>query len=254
MSTAIDTMSNTTKKQLAATTTALLGVFAFQPPAAAEQKFQRRAGAQIQARFPGMELMDEAHWGKIFERNGTLTITSMGHKSAGKWRIQKDQLCLDTGQELGSGCYAPCCKSLRKADDRSRIASMSTRGNPTKRRLRGTALACLAVATLGLSAAAEEKFQKLTGGQIRGKLAGMELTDNVHWRDFYQGNGTVMSSSMGRKRTGKWLVEKNQLCIEFEKEPIPTCYDVWLSGKQVELRREGLLPLQGTLEPSSGAN
>jgi hypothetical protein len=29
---------------------------------------------------------------------------------------------------------------------------------------------------------------------------------------------------------------------------------VWLAGKQVELRREGLLPLQGTLEPSSGHN
>ena len=37
--------------------------------------------------------------------NGTLTITSMGHKSAGKWRIQKDQLCLDTGNEPGGGCY-----------------------------------------------------------------------------------------------------------------------------------------------------
>jgi hypothetical protein len=131
---------------------------------------------------------------------------------------------------------------------------MSTRRNPTKRWLRVTALACLAVATLGPSAAAAEKFQKLTGGQIRAKLAGMELTDNVHWRDFYQRNGTVMSTSMGHKRTGKWLVENNQLCIEFEKEPIPTCYDVWLSGKQVELRQEGLSPLQGTLEPSSGAN
>jgi hypothetical protein len=134
------------------------------------------------------------------------------------------------------------------------FASMSTRGNPTKRRLRVAALACLGVATLGPSAAAEEKFHKLTGGQIRTKLAGMELTDNVHWRDFYQRNGTVMSTSMGRKRTGKWLVEDDQLCIEFEKEPIPDCYDVWLSGKQVELRREGLLPLQGILEPSSGRN
>jgi hypothetical protein len=73
-------MSNTTKKQLAATTTALLGVFAFQPTAAAEQKFQKLTGAQIQAKFPGMELTDEAHWGEVFERNGTLTITSMGHK------------------------------------------------------------------------------------------------------------------------------------------------------------------------------
>ena len=98
-------MSNTTKKQLAATTTALLGVFAFQPTAAAEQKFQKLTGAQIQAKFPGMELTDEAHWGEIFERNGTLTITSMGHKSSGKWRIQKDQLCLETGSEPGGGCY-----------------------------------------------------------------------------------------------------------------------------------------------------
>jgi hypothetical protein len=29
---------------------------------------------------------------------------------------------------------------------------------------------------------------------------------------------------------------------------------VWLSGKQVELRREGLLPLQGALETSSERN
>ncbi len=98
-------MSNATKKQLATATTALLGVFAFQPTAAAEQKFQKLTGAQIQAKFPGMELTDEAHWGEIFERNGTLTITSMGHKSSGKWRIQKDQLCLDTGDEPGGGCY-----------------------------------------------------------------------------------------------------------------------------------------------------
>jgi hypothetical protein len=98
-------MSNATKRQLAAATTALLGVLAFQPPAAAEQKFQKLTGAQIQAKFPGMELTDEAHSGEIFERNGTLAITSMGHKSAGKWRIQKDQLCLDTGDEPGGGCY-----------------------------------------------------------------------------------------------------------------------------------------------------
>src|SRR5262249_8319624 len=148
------------EKQLAAATTALLGVFAFQSPAAAEQKFQKLTGAQIQAKFPGMELTDEAHWGEIFERNGTLTITSMGHKSSGKWRIQRDQLCLETGKEPGGGCY--------------------------------------------------EVWQ--------------------------------------------WLIENNQLCIEFEKEPIPTSYDVWLAGKQVELRREGLLPLQGILEPSSGRN
>ena len=134
------------------------------------------------------------------------------------------------------------------------IASMSARKNSRNRWLHVAGFAFLAVTTVGSTGRTQEKFQKLTAGQIRAKLAGMELTDNVHWRDLYQRNGTVMSTSMGRKRTGKWRVEQNQLCIEFEKEPIPKCYDVWLSGKQVELRREGLLPLQGTLEPSSGRN
>ena len=97
---------------------------------------------------------------------------------------------------------------------------MSARPNSTKRELRIGGLALLAVAALGSTAVTEEKFQKLTGGQIRAKLAGMELTDNVHWRDSYQRNGTVMSASMGHKRTGKWQIEDDQLCIEFEKEPI----------------------------------
>ena len=122
------------------------------------------------------------------------------------------------------------------------------------RRSRIMGVALFAVAISGSSGATEEKFQKLTGGQIRGKLGGMELTDNVHWRDLYQRNGTVISASMGRKRTGKWRIEKDQLCIEFEKEPIPKCYDVWVSGNEVELRQEGFLPLQGTLEPPTGRN
>jgi hypothetical protein len=94
-----------TIKQATAATIATLGILAFEANAAAEQKFQKLTGAQIQAKFPGMELTDEAHWGEIFERNGTLTITSMGHKSAGSWLVQKDQLCLDIGKEPGGGCY-----------------------------------------------------------------------------------------------------------------------------------------------------
>ena len=93
------------KNQVTAAMIATLGVVAFESNTAAEQKFQRVTGAQIQAKFAGMELTDEAHWGEVFERNGTLTITSMGHKSVGKWWIQKDQLCLDTGKEPGAGCY-----------------------------------------------------------------------------------------------------------------------------------------------------
>src|SRR5438128_11962626 len=98
-------MKMMTKKQVTAAMIAMLGAIAFERNAAAEQKFQKLTGAQIQAKFSGMELTDEAHWGEVFERNGTLTITSMGHKSVGKWRTQKDQLCLETGSEPGGGCY-----------------------------------------------------------------------------------------------------------------------------------------------------
>jgi len=94
-----------TKKQVTAAMIVTLGGVAFEPNATAQQNFQKLTGAQIQAKFLGMELTDEAHWGEIFERNGTLTITSMGHKSVGKWRVRKDELCLETGSEPGGGCY-----------------------------------------------------------------------------------------------------------------------------------------------------
>ena len=108
----------------------------------------------------------------------------------------------------------------------------------------------LAAATFGSGVAAEEKFHKLTGAQIRAKIAGTEVTDNVHWRDLYERNGSVMSNSMGRKRTGKWRVEKDQLCIEFEQE-MPNCYEVLAWGRRTKLQHEGNPPLEVVIEPPS---
>src|SRR5262249_13181804 len=109
----------------------------------------------------------------------------------------------------------------------------------------------LAAATSASSAAAEEKFQKLTGAQIRAKVAGMELTDNIHWRDLYQRNGSVTSTSMGRNRTGKWQIEKDRLGVEFDKE-LPTCHKALIAWKKAKLQREGVLPLEVVIEPPSG--
>ena len=121
-----------------------------------------------------------------------------------------------------------------------------------KSRLGTAVTAATVVAALASGAAAEERLKRLWAGQIRAKMAGMELTDGVHWRELYGRGGTVTSDSMGRKRTGKWRVEKDQLCIEFDKDPPAKCYEVWMSGKTVELRREGLMPLQGVIEQPSG--
>ena len=65
-------------------------------------------------------------------------------------------------------------------------------------------VACVLFGPAGVEAA--EKFQKLSGTQIQAKLAGMEVSDDVHWRDRYERNGGLTSQSMGRKRTGRpWL-------------------------------------------------
>jgi len=116
--------------------------------------------------------------------------------------------------------------------------------------LAGTVI--VAMAAWASTTVAEGKFQKLTGAQIRAKVAGMEISDEVHWRDYYERSGRISSMSMGRKRTGKWRVEQDQLCIELEKEPV-NCYEVWVSGKKVKLQRgEGLIPLEGVIEPPTG--
>jgi len=102
--------------------------------------------------------------------------------------------------------------------------------------------------SLILRAESAEKFQKLSGAQVVAKIAGMEITDEVHWGDVFERNSTLTSYSMGKKSVGKWRVLKDQLCIDRGKDD-GGCYQVWLSGKKVELRREGsTLPLEGVLQ------
>ena len=110
------------------------------------------------------------------------------------------------------------------------------------------------VAFTNFSAVAAESFHKLTGSQIKARLTGMEITDEVHWGDIYGRNGTLTTTSMGHKATGKWMVRKDQLCLDRGKEPGGGCYDVWLSGNKVELREQGIeIPLAGVLQkPTDG--
>ena len=76
----------------------------------------------------------------------------------------------------------------------------------------------------------------------------MEITDEVHWGDVLERNGTLVTYSMGRKSVGKWRVQKDELCLDRGKDD-GGCYQVWMSGKKVELRREGsTLPLEGVLQ------
>jgi hypothetical protein len=85
------------------------------------------------------------------------------------------------------------------------------------------------------SAVAAENFKRLSGAQIRARVTGMQLTDEVHYRFVYDRDGTLRSYSMGIKKVGKWTVENDQLCLYF-REPDDGCYEVSLSGGQIEMK------------------
>jgi len=115
-------------------------------------------------------------------------------------------------------------------------------------------MAIIGLLVAGTDGFAAERFQKLGGSQIRTKLAGMEMTDNVHWADVFGPNGNLKSYSMGRKKDGKWWIEKDELCVDRGKDD-GGCYQVWLSGKNVELRRAGLpAASEGVLQPPAARN
>ena len=122
-----------------------------------------------------------------------------------------------------------------------------------KRYLTIATTAVVQLLLLGLAADAAEKFQKLGGSQIRSRLAGMEITDEVHWADVFAANGTLTSYSMSRKKTGKWYVQKDELCMDRGTDDEGAiCYQMWLAGNKVELRREGSnLPFEGVLQKQS---
>lgn len=107
---------------------------------------------------------------------------------------------------------------------------------------------------LSAQSSAAEKFQKLNGSQIRARFTGMEMTDGTHWADVFLAGGALATYSMSRKTSGKWDVQKDELCVDRGKDD-GGCYQVWLSGKNVELRREGsTLPLEGVLQRPAARN
>jgi hypothetical protein len=75
------------------------------------------------------------------------------------------------------------------------------------------AAAIVASISLEVRAVAAENSQRLSGSQLRAKFAGMQLTDEVHFRDVYERDGTLRSYSMGTKKIGKWTIEKDELCL-----------------------------------------
>jgi len=105
-------------------------------------------------------------------------------------------------------------------------------------------------ALIEASPVAAEHPRKLSGSEIRAKFAGMQLTDEVHYRFVYERGGTLRSYAMGVKKAGKWTVEKDELCV-YLGEADDGCYAVNSSGERIEMTPSGLGGMiDGILQPA----
>jgi hypothetical protein len=118
---------------------------------------------------------------------------------------------------------------------------------------RRSVLVAAALAVFATEAAAEDHLRRLSGPQIRAKLAGMQLTDEVHWRAVYERDGRLRSYAMGRKVFGTWFIRADELCLDLP-EPDGGCFEVSMAGERVVLNPTGLgLPLDGIVRaPAQG--
>jgi hypothetical protein len=98
---------------------------------------------------------------------------------------------------------------------------------------------------------AADSLEKLSGAQIRAKFAGMQLTDEVHYRLVYQRDGTLRSVAMGVKKLGRWVIDNDQLCL-YLGDTDDGCYEVARSGHTFTLTPAGLgSSMDGILQPIS---
>jgi hypothetical protein len=127
-------------------------------------------------------------------------------------------------------------------------------GREAMNRFSAVAIAALCGAIAICGAAAEEVFKKLSGAQIRAEFTGMQLTDGAHWGESYQPGGRLVTEEdRQQKSTGTWGVENDRLCTDLGKDVGRSCYEVWMSGRRVELRTPGSsdAAVTGMLEPAA---
>ena len=114
----------------------------------------------------------------------------------------------------------------------------------------GTWRLAMAVAFLALmagEATAGEAFRHLTASEIRARLVGMEVTDEVYWAYRFEPRGRLHVVALGRVSTARWRLGGDGLCLE----ALP-CVQVWMAGNRVEFRRgDGMPPKEGVLQAPS---
>src|SRR5215207_5316118 len=99
---------------------------------------------------------------------------------------------MTTQSSLPAACVPPSTRPRARRTEQGLCGGPSNGPPPARRnmtlrsRIVAAVLAGLALAGSGSTVAAVEKFRHLTGAQIRDRIVGMELGDDVHWLDSFR--------------------------------------------------------------------
>ena len=100
----------------------------------------------------------------------------------------------------------------------------------------------LVVLACAQSALAADRFYKLSSAQIVATLGGMQFTDEVHWREVYEKDGTLRSFNMARKRVGTWRIRGSEICIDLGDDGDNNCFEVWQQRNRFVMQRDSQDP------------
>jgi len=109
------------------------------------------------------------------------------------------------------------------------------------------AFACCALQMIGPAIAAD-RLRRLNAAEIRQRIVGNVVTDESHWSDRFESNGTLNAMELGQRKLGTWKLQRNEMCVMRKaRKPIEECFELWISKDNIEYRRDGITLTTGVL-------
>ena len=91
-------------------------------------------------------------------------------------------------------------------------------------------------------------FKRLTTSEIRGRIVGKVVTDQSHWSDRFNRDGTLTAVDLGILKPGSWKLAGNEMCVVRKgKVSSSECFEIWMQSNQVQYRRDGITFAEGVL-------
>ena len=95
---------------------------------------------------------------------------------------------------------------------------------------------------------AAEAFKRLTASEIKARIIGSVVTDDSHWSDRYESNGTLYAMELGQRKLGTWKLQGDEMCVTRKaRKPVEECFEIWQSRQQIEYRGDGVTLTSGIL-------